>query len=148
MAVGVFSEIQKGDFCMVSVLKHLEIVLSLQKQKSLHFGSRLIRRFKAPITIEGDSLSIIKMAKKEWEHPWYLSNFLEGIWENLAGFDTRFQHTFREGNKVADLLANHGYEEMDIQFFDNAPVFIKPALFDDNIGTKFLRRYSASLPPD
>ena len=90
----------------------------------------------------------IKMAKKEWEHPWYLSNFLEDIWRNIEELQTSFQHTFREGNKVADLLANHGYEEVDIQFFDNAPLFIKPALFNDKIGTKFLRRYSASLPPD
>jgi len=73
---------------------------------------------------------------------------LEDIWKNLEGFNVVFDHTFREGNKVADLLSNHGYEELDIQIYDNAPVFSKPALFDDKIGTKFLRWYSNFLPPD
>jgi len=37
--------------------------------KSLHVGYRLIIRFNSPIIIEWDSLSIIKMARKEWTSP-------------------------------------------------------------------------------
>ena len=52
----------------------------MAEAKSLYFGSKFFRRFNSPLIVEDDSLSLIKMAKKEWECPWYLSNFLEDIW--------------------------------------------------------------------
>ena len=54
------------------------------------------------------------MTRKKWVNPWYLSNFFEDIWRNLEGFNIAYIHTFREGSKVSDLLANHGYEKSDI----------------------------------
>jgi len=84
------------------------------------------------------SLTIIEMIYKEWDNLWYLDFFKE-VWNKLNGFYVTFQHVFREGDKVTNLLANNGYNKALPMTFQDSPIFIKLALFDDKIIKKFLK---------
>lgn len=58
--------------------------------------------------IESDSLIIINMIKKEVNLSWKLKDIIEQIWDSNISGNFKFQHCLREGNMVADFLANWG----------------------------------------
>ncbi|XP_075097951.1 uncharacterized protein LOC142175265 [Nicotiana tabacum] len=59
-----------------------------------------------PLIMESDSLVMKKIIKKEWECPWTIRADVKKIKEIKGNYNVLFQHVFREGNAVADLLAN------------------------------------------
>uniref|UniRef100_M1BF38 RNase H family protein n=1 Tax=Solanum tuberosum TaxID=4113 RepID=M1BF38_SOLTU len=65
------------------------------------------------ITIETDSLSLKKMILNQWKVPWEIVERIEDIRQSLQQLDARIIHIFREGNTVADSLAN---EVIDTQY--------------------------------
>lgn len=62
-------------------------------------------------TLETDSLTLIKIIKGVWRVPWELAKMVEKIKKKLIKQWVTLQHIFREGNQLANYLANHAVEE-------------------------------------
>ena len=72
------------------------------------------------LIIEGDSQIIINALRKGATPNWVLNSKLEAIIKSLLAFeDIRFVHIYREGNKEADLLANHGTDGINSLTFNH-----------------------------
>ncbi|XP_019225001.1 PREDICTED: uncharacterized protein LOC109206620 [Nicotiana attenuata] len=59
-----------------------------------------------PLILETDSLVMKKVIEKEWDTPWTISQEVRRIKEIMDNFNVIIQHVFREGNVVADFIAN------------------------------------------
>lgn len=57
-----------------------------------------------PLMLETDSL--IKMVQGEWESPWNTAMIIRRFKELIGGGLIQVQHIYREGNTLADFLAN------------------------------------------
>lgn len=54
--------------------------------------------------------------------------------------EVKWMHTFREANRCADVLADHGHHlSWGVVTFDQVPPFLSLACFDDLSGTLFER---------
>ncbi|GLJ13809.1 hypothetical protein SUGI_0220390 [Cryptomeria japonica] len=63
------------------------------------------------VVIEGDSKVVLNGITNKRFMNWRLDTWIPRIYGYLQKFeDYHVQHTFREGNQVADLLANHGID--------------------------------------
>nr|XP_016504630.1 PREDICTED: uncharacterized protein LOC107822596 [Nicotiana tabacum] len=60
-----------------------------------------------PLIMETDSLVMKNIIDDEWETPWCIGTEVRKIKEIKESYNVLFQHVYREGNKVADFLANH-----------------------------------------
>lgn len=78
-----------------------------------------------PLIIEGDSQILIRIANKlqngspvhKVSHSWRMAHRLESLNNWLSQNQAiTFKHTRREGNRLADLLANFGVEAKNIHF--------------------------------
>lgn len=72
--------------------------------------------------LEGDSLNIIQAIKGTSSPSWNIFNIIESAKKLLNDYDSVFiSHTLREGNKIADLLANEEvYLEEDAKYIGEA----------------------------
>ncbi|CAK9171365.1 unnamed protein product [Ilex paraguariensis] len=61
-----------------------------------------------PLVIETNSKVLIAMDLKKSQASWHLWDLLDRIFSLLQSFSFQIKHTFREGNAVADSLANKG----------------------------------------
>ncbi|KAH9312988.1 hypothetical protein KI387_028023, partial [Taxus chinensis] len=98
---------------------------------ALFWGVKLVEEkgFKH-LVVEGDSLYIISCVKGVSQASISIVDFINKSKGKLSSFETiSFQHVFREGNKLADILANMGVDakelkvvedlkEMDANFID------------------------------
>uniref|UniRef100_A0A0V0H336 Putative ovule protein n=1 Tax=Solanum chacoense TaxID=4108 RepID=A0A0V0H336_SOLCH len=75
--------------------------------------------------IETDSLGLQKIIQKQWKVPWEIVEKIENISDRLHQLNSQVKHKFREGNSVADVLANtvieiqstdeyHSFQELPI----------------------------------
>lgn len=62
------------------------------------------------IIIQTASLLLKKVLEGEWACPWTLADIVADIKSNLQGNKSRIQHILREGNQLADYLANLGID--------------------------------------
>ncbi|GLJ37769.1 hypothetical protein SUGI_0767610 [Cryptomeria japonica] len=93
-----------GDLCHVTnnvaAIKALEAGLNLCVQKGL-----------SKIIIEGDSQIVINGIIKSYFHSWNLEKWLPRINQLLSSIGTYdINHVYKEGNRLADHLANLGVE--------------------------------------
>lgn len=58
------------------------------------------------MVLESDSLSVIKFIKGEWRVPWEIMEIIEEIIALTQGMNVHFADIYREGNQLADALAN------------------------------------------
>lgn len=72
--------------------------------------------------MEGDSLNIIQALKSTSSSSWNIFNIIESAKKLLNDYDSiLISHILREGNKVANLLANEGvYLEEDVNYIREA----------------------------
>lgn len=66
----------------------------------------MCREAASPFDMETDSLVMKKIIDDEWETPWSIGAEVRRIKEIKESYNVLFQHVMREGNKVADYLAN------------------------------------------
>jgi len=59
------------------------------------------------VIIETDSLGSKNMIQKQWKPPCEVTNMIEEIQEYIQTVHAHISHTFREGNRLVDFLANH-----------------------------------------
>ncbi|KAK2417490.1 hypothetical protein QL285_039786 [Trifolium repens] len=92
------------------------------------------------IWIETDStLVVLAFQNSNSMVPWYLRNRWSNIlllFRNLNGIVT---HIHREGNHIADTLANHGCTLSSASFWLQAPVFISDRLAQNKLGIPSFR---------
>jgi len=62
------------------------------------------------VIIQTDSMLLKKVLTGEWAIPWSISDVVEEIRTCLEGKQHIFQHILREGNQLADHLANRAIE--------------------------------------
>ncbi|GLJ50048.1 hypothetical protein SUGI_1064470 [Cryptomeria japonica] len=73
------------------------------------------------LIIEGDSQIILNGVSKSGFQNWRLASWISRINSLLTLLgEYHIQHTFREGNKAADQLANRGIEEGSVKEFGRA----------------------------
>nr|XP_016451963.1 PREDICTED: 14.7 kDa ribonuclease H-like protein [Nicotiana tabacum] len=65
-----------------------------------------VQRQLHPLIIETDSLVMKKIIEGEWEISWNIGKEVKKIKEIKKNYNVIFQHVLREGNTVADFLAN------------------------------------------
>lgn len=80
------------------------------------------------ITMETDSLTLERMIEKQWKVPWELIEIIEDIRVKSQSLQGNIIHIFREGNTVADALANEVIEAQNTKeyhCFQDLPVSIR-----------------------
>lgn len=93
------------------------------------------------VIIETDSLVLKNIIEKVWEIPWKIIIILEEIWRLMMGKTVVFNHIFREGNKVADHLANLALDEGPViaNNFQELEVGSKRLVNSDKLKEPYLR---------
>jgi len=74
--------------------------------------------------LETDCLTMINFIKGVWRVPWEISETVEEIKTMILKQGVKIQHIFREGNQLADFLANHAAEidrKAEYQSFKELP---------------------------
>lgn len=59
-----------------------------------------------PLEIETDSFTLAKMVKGEWEAPWSIIGIITRIQQMMEDELIKVQYIYKEGNSLADCLAN------------------------------------------
>ncbi|XP_059285813.1 uncharacterized protein LOC132039329 [Lycium ferocissimum] len=90
------------------------------------------------VLIETDSLLLVKVIHKIWEVPWQIVNEMEEIWEIMATRSISVNHILREGNKMADYLANLA--------LDNGSVLVSSFQQLEREGRRLLNNDKLQLP--
>jgi ribonuclease HI len=90
--------------------------------------------------IESDSLSVVSA----FNHPekqvaWSLSNRWRNSIYMVKQMNVIVTHIFREGNQVADRLANHGLSITSIVFWSELPLFVQDCFVVNKQGTPTFR---------
>ncbi|KAK2388551.1 hypothetical protein QL285_062226 [Trifolium repens] len=80
--------------------------------------------------------SLVVSAFKNPSKPvdWSLRNRWRNIHLKLRNMNFLVTHIYREGNKVADLMANFGLSATDLIYWSDAPMFIKDCLDSNKLG--------------
>ncbi|XP_060195431.1 uncharacterized protein LOC132624709 [Lycium barbarum] len=93
------------------------------------------------IIIETDSLLLKNIILKVWETPWQIIEMVEEIWRLMNNKTVRVIHIMREGNMLADHLANlaldHG--EVDSESFQELGMQGRRWINNDKLQLPYLR---------
>ncbi|KAK2364421.1 hypothetical protein QL285_089294 [Trifolium repens] len=90
--------------------------------------------------IESDSLSVVSA----FHHPaksvaWSLSNRWKNVIFMASQMNIIVTHIYREGNQVADLLANYGLTIGSFVFWDDTPLFVRDCVAKNRQGFPYFR---------
>ncbi|KAM3357206.1 hypothetical protein P3S68_023920 [Capsicum galapagoense] len=66
--------------------------------------------------IQTDSMLIKRVLNREWECPWYIADIVADIEENIQGKQIIIQNIYREGNKLANYLANYALDTANCRY--------------------------------
>ena len=70
------------------------------------------------VEVESDSLVLVQTINGRLQPPWSVSYELKQIWDLMKHTECSVEHTFRESNMGASILANLGFKERKELFFD------------------------------
>ncbi|CAN1167478.1 Putative ribonuclease H protein At1g65750 [Linum perenne] len=93
------------------------------------------------VHLQLDSMAALTAILGDQEEDSRHGRTLEAIFElRSRDWEVTISHTFREGNRVADLLAHHGHS-LDFGFHVDCiyPHEVDRAIWDDHVGTCFPR---------
>lgn len=71
------------------------------------------RMYIPQIIVETDSMVMENVMERRWQRPWETINTMKEIWRIMGERNVIVKHIFREGNKLADFLANLALEKGD-----------------------------------
>ncbi|XP_075091485.1 uncharacterized protein LOC142171695 [Nicotiana tabacum] len=105
-----------------------------------------------PLILETDSMVLKKCIEGEWDIPWSIMEEVQKIVEIKAHFNVIFQYVFKEGNTVADSVANTTFYfggTISFQSFDDLPNAGKTLINQDKAQLHNLRvRIARKRPTD
>lgn len=106
-AYGIYFRNWEGDLIYAQVAQ-LGFVTNMEaKAKAIKVTVRVsIERKWQDITIEIDLRTLMNIILGKWKSPWDLIEVVEEISNNMEALHAKTQHIFREGNQLADHLAN------------------------------------------
>ncbi|XP_060195488.1 uncharacterized protein LOC132624780 [Lycium barbarum] len=88
--------------------------------------------------LETDSLLMKKIMDREWKLPWNIIHAVEEIWDIIHNADVQVLHIMREGNQLADHLANYALDHGEVNVASFAEL--------DSIGRKILNSDKLQCP--
>jgi ribonuclease HI len=92
------------------------------------------------IWIESDSTLVVSAFQSPHrEVPWVLRNRWKNVLHMVSSMNCIVTHIFREGNQVADLMANHGLTLASIVYWHVAPLFIRDCFDKNKLGIPCFR---------
>jgi len=93
------------------------------------------------VIIQTDSMLLKKVLTGEWAIPWSISDVVEEIRTCLEGKQHIFQHILREGNQLADHLANRAIENGNCIFteFQNMDTRGRRIVNSDKLNIPYIR---------
>lgn len=96
-----------GDLLYVEASEIGEVTNIVAEAKVIVQGlAYCVERLLHPLIMETDSLVMRKIIDEEWETPWCIGFEVRKIKEIKSTYNVLFRHVLREGNIVADFLAN------------------------------------------
>lgn len=90
---------------------------NLAEVKALLRGLQLVQANYIPCIVESDSLFLIKCIQSEWKPPW-LNVYLVRQCSSMLNQFSGIQHTYREGNALADNLALEAHVHKGYHLYD------------------------------
>lgn len=84
--------------------------------------------------LETNSMLVVHAFKNSSLVPWQFSNRWNNVQVTLTGLNCIVTHIFREGNHVADSLANFGLTLNHYEFWSNIPLFARKSYVRNKIG--------------
>ncbi|XP_060194967.1 uncharacterized protein LOC132624163 [Lycium barbarum] len=93
------------------------------------------------ILIETDSLLLMNCILKIWEVPWQIIEVVEEIWKRMQNRTFKITHIMREGNQLADHLANLALDEgeVDVESFQELGAKGRGLINNDKLELPYLR---------
>ena len=92
-----------------------------------------------PLWIETDSMLLLHYFKYPHTVPWRLRPLWHNCMRRIRQLQVHVSHIYREGNRVADKLANHGAMNVGAEWWDLLPSFLNAAFGHDYSGFKAYR---------
>jgi ribonuclease HI len=90
--------------------------------------------------IETDSLSVVTaFTCSDRQVAWSLRNRWKNVTLKARQMTVIVTHIYREGNQVADVLANHGLSLNSIVFWEDVPLFIRDCFIKNKQGIPSFR---------
>ena len=96
-----------------------------------------------PILIESDSQILVEMVQQQHISSWKLWHLSQEIFSKLSLFNFQITHVYREGNAVADALANLGVRDRELSIYtpsSQIPTTVKLLLQQDGRQMRALRK--------
>jgi len=101
------------------------------------------------IIIETDSLSMVNILNGEWESPWSVTMEVNSINRIRNSISVRVQHSFREGNTLADFFANLVFVfagNYEFNSFHEVPTTAKKIINLEKCNTPYIRIKQTDSP--
>lgn len=93
------------------------------------------------IWLETNSIMVRNVIVGNWKPPWAIVMYVEEIKQILEAYNTKMTHIFREGNRLADHLANYALDFGPIKCVSFAQLDVrgKGIVNDDKLQCPYLR---------
>lgn len=102
---------EKGDLIYAAVREIAEESNNEAEAVAILEALRLCKaKNHAQIWLQTDSLLMKNIVEESWKPPWYITECVEEIRRLMDEVEIRVTHIFREGNKLADHLANYALD--------------------------------------
>jgi len=89
--------------------------------------------------LETDSSLVVLAFQRDGQIPWSLTNRWKNMKLILRQMNCMVTHIYREGNEVADTLANHGISLQATTFWEEMPSFIRDNIIKNQLGMPSFR---------
>lgn len=93
------------------------------------------------VIIQTNSLLIQKFLNREWNYPWNLVDYVDHIWAIMKNKQVQYQHILREGNQLANHLANLAIDKgyFTIKSFQQLEIIGRKILNSDKLQYPYIR---------
>lgn len=107
-SVVFFIRNHQGDLIFIEVRRIPDTTNLVAEIVALRLGlEHCVNHGLFPVILETNSLSVQKFLTRQWDTPWCISADITKILDLMKGREAEGEHTFREGNQMADSLANY-----------------------------------------
>lgn len=115
--------------------------MEAKTQEILYVANHSKQSGQQRITIQTNSLAMENFISQKWEIPWKISDIIDQLKHALKGKQIIIQYIFKEGNQLADYLANLAIQQGDFIFtsFNQLPSIGKKILNSDKQQCPYMR---------